>query len=376
MSYFPGGLRRDEQVSYALRGLFESRGYKRYKAGRFEEYSLYLENKSFLPAGSAVTFNSPDGRLLALRPDVTLSIAKNTKATQKNSEKLYYIENVCRLSPRAREYEEISQMGLEYFGGIDDFAVSEVVGLALRSLSEIDGDFVLDISHMGFVGRLLDTLLPDSEAQTPILECIRSKNIHDLEKAAENAGITGVDAERLAQIASLYGSFEECLPAAEKIAGDDVFMLDAVNELKRLADILSGLPLSKNLRLDFSVVNDINYYNGIIFQGYVRRVPRAVLSGGRYDKLLSRFGHNAGAVGFALYLNEISARYTETGGSDVDMLVLYGDDTDLGALMRKVDSLAGSGLRVRAEKSIPDGLRCADVRRFEDGELKEVRRDA
>lgn len=376
LSTFPGGLRRDEQVSYALRGLFESRGYQRYKAGRFEEYGLYLENKNFLHSGQVVTFHAPDGRLLALRPDVTLSIAKTTKATRHNSEKLYYIEDVCRLSPRAREYEEIRQMGLEYFGGIDDLAVAEVVGLALRSLAEIDDDFVLDISHMGFVGSLLDRLAPEPEARAAILECMRSKNVHDLKKAAFGAGIAEKDADRLARAAEIYGSFADCLPEAEAVADGDETMLDAVRELRTLADILSSLPLSKNMRLDFSIVNDIDYYNGVIFQGYVRRAPRAVLSGGRYDNLLARFGHDAGAVGFALYLNAIGERYTESGGFDVDALVLYDDTADLPALMREVDALAASGKRVRAEKTTPENLRCAAICRFVNGKLEEVRKHA
>ncbi|MBR6259652.1 MAG: ATP phosphoribosyltransferase regulatory subunit [Oscillospiraceae bacterium] len=376
MANYPGGLRRDEQVSYVLRGLFESRGYKRYKSNRFEEYGLYLENKSFLPAGNVVTFNSPDGRLLALRPDVTLSIAKNTKATRTSGEKLYYIEDVCRLSPRAMEYEEISQMGLEYFGGIDNFAVAEVIGLALRSLAEIDEDFVLDISHMGFMGRLLEMTVPEEDARAEILDCICQKNVHDLKKLAEKAGVSPADADRLGRAASLYGTFGECLPAAREIADGDAGLLEAVGELENIYGILSELSLSGNMRLDFSIVNDIAYYNNVIFQGYVRRIPRAVLSGGRYDNLLSRFGHDAGAVGFALYLNEISSRYTDTSGSDVDVFILYDDSADMGALLNKTDELAAAGKRVRAERNIPEELRCGTVCRFADGELKEVARDA
>lgn len=372
MSLSPDGLRFDEQVSYTLRGLFELCGYKRYKIGKFEEYGLYLENKNFISSERVVTFTAPDGRLLALRPDVTLSIAKSTGASRSKNEKLYYVENVCRLDPRTREFREINQMGLEFFGDIDDYATMEVIRLALRSLAEIDSEFVLDISHMGFVGGLVDSLGVNEETRGKLLECIRSKNLHDLEKTARTAGVSQLSTDRMCRLAGLSGELEECLSAAEEIADGDEMMKCAAGELRRLSELISDHQLANRIMLDFSIVNDIGYYNGVIFQGYVRRVPRAVLSGGRYDNLLMRFGRDAGAIGFALYLDEIGAKYTEPDDYDVDVFILYDSGSDLKALSKEVGRFIYEGKRVRAEKTLPKELRCAFVYRFQNGDLKEV----
>ena len=99
---------RREQLTGRLRSLYESLGYSRFSMRRFEEYALYLENKSFLKSESVLTFTNPDGKLMALKPDVTLSIAKNTHATRASSEKFYYLENVYRQDRHSGAYQEFS----------------------------------------------------------------------------------------------------------------------------------------------------------------------------------------------------------------------------------------------------------------------------
>ena len=365
------GLRQEERVSLRLRGLFEQYGYKRIKARMFEDYALYLENRSFLAAERVITFTDPEGRLMALKPDVTLSLVKNTSATAEVSEKLYYIEDVCRLSREKREFREISQMGLELFGGIDAYAAAEVVRLALLSLDCIDADSVLDLSHMGFTGALLDALLPEDADRSALLTCIQAKNRHDLLQHAAAHGLSPENARRLARLASLYGSFPRCLSEARAIAEDNAAMHGALDELESIYALLEGSGLETRLRLDFSIVNDISYYTGVIFHGYVRRAPRAVLSGGRYDKLPQKFGSSAGAIGFALYLDQVAERYAAGPEFDVDVLILYPEACDLRALTSAVQGLLAQGLRVRTERNMPENLRCRSLFYFVDGELKE-----
>lgn len=365
------GLRQDERVSLCLRGLFEQYGYKRIKPRMFEDYALYLENRSFLAAERVITFTDPEGRLLALKPDVTLSLVKNTCATAETSEKLYYIENVCRLSREQREFKEISQMGLELFGGIDAYATAEVVRLALLSLETIDPDFVLDLSHMGFTGALLDVLLPEDANRGDIFACIQAKNRHDLLKCAERHGLSPIEVQRLARLATLYGGFDVCIGEARAIAGNCAAMHRALDELGDVYALLRGSGLESHLRLDFSIVNDISYYTGVIFQGYVSGAPRTVLSGGRYDKLPQKFGSSAGAIGFALYLDQVAERYAAASEFDVDALVLYPPACDLTALTSAVQGLLARGLRVRTERRIPESLRYRRLLCFTDGTLKE-----
>ena len=97
---------------------------------KFEEYDLYVKNKDFLISDSIITFTDTNGRLMALKPDVTLSIIKNVVADVKNSYKLYYDEHVYRVAKSSHNFREIRQVGLECLGTPDRYCLSEVVHLA------------------------------------------------------------------------------------------------------------------------------------------------------------------------------------------------------------------------------------------------------
>ena len=142
-------LRREERITLELRGLYEQYGYRKFRMGKFEEYELYLENKNFLKDQNIITFHDLDGRVLALKPDVTLSIAKNTHATRQSSEKFYYLENVYRLEKQSGGYREISQLGLEYIGSLDAMAYFEVLCLAQKTLDAISENHRMQLSHIG-----------------------------------------------------------------------------------------------------------------------------------------------------------------------------------------------------------------------------------
>ena len=103
-----------------------------------------------------ITFTGSDGKLMALKPDVTLSIVKNAAATGREQEKVFYLENVYRKPKNTSDFKEIMQLGLECIGDIGLYQMGEVISLAAQSLSVIDKDYILDISHMGFISALAD----------------------------------------------------------------------------------------------------------------------------------------------------------------------------------------------------------------------------
>jgi len=197
-------LSYNELIIFKLRTLYKQYGYTPYKMSRFEEYELYAANKAFLPTGDILTFTGISGRLMALRPDVTLSIVKNAINDDK-LQKLYYNENIYRSD--GIEYNEQMQVGLECIGELYEENVNEVLMLAQQSL-----DIIADGKK-----TKLDICRTDKEAEK----------------------------------------------------------------------------------------NDLTYYSDLTFQGYIEGVPSKVLSGGRYDKLLRKFGKNGGAIGFAIYLNTL-----------------------------------------------------------------------
>lgn len=358
-------LKGEEKTTFALRSLFERLGYKKVRVRRFEEYGLYLDNKNFLGNESMITFTGMDGKLLALRPDVTLSIVKNLDCGRSATfEKLYYLEKVYRLSRQSHEYKEISQMGLECIGDIDNYSMIEVLSLAANSLCAISDSFVLDVAHMGFLSGLLEPL--STADATEAARFIRAKNRHELKLLLDRTVLPQGHKQKLLRVTELYGGFAEVLREARPLV-TGAMMQTALDELSAIHSAFEGTPLAPHLSLDFSVVNDLDYYNGVIFQGYIETVPKAVLAGGRYDNLLHKFGKDKGAIGFAVYLDELEHYYRRDTQTDADVLVLYDHIDDYGLFLRQLNELTAQGHKVRVEREAPCGFRCEDVLRYRDG---------
>ncbi len=164
-------------ISDRLMSLFAGCGYTQYKMSKFEEYELYAENKAFLPSKSIITFTDTDGRLMALKPDVTLSIVKNFRDGK--TEKLYYKESVYRTDSNTAAFAEITQAGIEYIGDVDVISLSEVLTVAQLSLDCVSEQNVLDVSSLALLSALLDKLCPDGETRAKLIHCIEHKNVHE-----------------------------------------------------------------------------------------------------------------------------------------------------------------------------------------------------
>lgn len=361
-------LKPDERATLELRGLYEKYGYKKYKIGKFEEYSLYATNRGFMIGDKVLTFTDLDGRLLAMKPDVTLSVINNTGATREKSEKLYYIENVYRENRENHCFKEINQMGLEYMGNISKYSIIEVITLAAESLKAIDRDYLLELSHMHYTMDLLEALGLDEATYLEILNDIRQKNITGIAQVAQRAGLEQRYVDILCQIPFLYGEMGKTLKKARAMAINDK-MLEDLDELQEYCSALKSLGYAKNIQIDLSMVNDIDYYNGIVFRGYIRNLPGCVLAGGQYDKAMELFGKDAGAVGFAIYLDELTKGKQEPSRYDVDTLLIYGEDEPMTGVIKAIKGLQKEGMSVRAEKDISPCLRYKYRYSLKDGVL-------
>lgn len=366
---------RREQMTGRLRSLYERLGYSRFSMRRFEEYALYLENKSFLKSESVLAFTNPDGMLMALKPDVTLSIVKHARREREGLERVYYQESVYRLAPTAREFVEIDQLGAELLGEVDACAEAEVVRLAIESLAAVGPAYVLDISHMGFASGLLMAagLAPDTQEQ--LLAFLRQKNAHELAQLLAQERVPAFFAQRIEALATLSGAFPDTLSRARALcvgAG----MEAAVAELGALYGVLAAVGLSGQVRLDFSMLNDQSYYNGVVFQGFVDGAPRVVLSGGRYDPLMRRFGKAGDAIGFAMYLDELDRVLADARDVDADVLALYREADDPARVSAAVFGLAAQGRRVFAATRPPADFRAARTLTFTGEAFEEVAPDA
>ena len=208
-------LNPNEKVLYTLRDLYRSYGYLPYKVSKFEEYDLYVQNRNFLDCGRILTFTDTDGRLMALKPDITLSIVKNSKPSSK-MHKVCYTENVYR-APHQDGFREIPQTGLECIGEIDLYAMCEVIMLAVRSLSTVSDQSLLDLSHMGVISGILAQIDYDQATGQQILQAIGAKNVHELRRICTTAGLNEPVCELLIQLIRLSGPLSQTLEQAKAL---------------------------------------------------------------------------------------------------------------------------------------------------------------
>ena len=293
-------LTNEEKIIFTLRGLYDRYGYSLYKMSKFEPYDLYVHNKDFLISDHVITFTDVNGKLMALKPDVTLSIIKNSKDLPGQVQKLYYNENVYRVAGAGRNYREIMQVGLECIGDIDADCVCEVVKLALQSLREISSACVLDLSHPGIVSSVVADL-PD-RVRAELLRCVGEKNRHELTRICQ---ANEVDGSLLLALMDCYGCPKQVLAKLETLP----LPQDGKAAVAELASLIGALGEEADLRIDLSALSNVKYYNGITFKGFIDGVPESVLSGGRYDRLLRRMKKQSGAIGFAVYLDALE-RFT------------------------------------------------------------------
>ena len=355
-------LKHEEKAVFSLRSLYRKYGYTPYKMSKFEEYEYYIRNKDFLISDRIITFNDTNGKLLALKPDVTLSIVRNGEDLAGYKQKVCYNENIYRISDSTGQYKEIMQAGLECIGDIDLYDIFETVSLAAQSLALISDDFVLQISHMGLLTAVLDSISQNGEFRKQAISYIARKDAHDLIRLCHTYGIAQNQTELLTLLVSVYGNREEVLKRlAQRCEG---FAPEAVQELNALSALLNRLPGAERIVFDFSVVNNMNYYNGIVFTGFVSGISDSILAGGQYDKLMRKLGRNYGAIGFALYLDLLEQLPVNRQAYDVDVLVLYDRKTPVDTVMDRVGQLIASGKTVSVQCTIPPKLRYREVLRM------------
>ena len=282
-------LKNGEYAVFELRALYQRYGYTQYKMSKFEEYDLYVQNKDFLVGDGVITFNDTDGKLLALKPDVTLSIIKKSKDEGGITQKVYYNEIVYRISKNTHTFKEIMQTGLECIGDIDLYSMTEVVLLAVRSLAAGSENYILDLSHLGIVSALVNELPASADEKKKVIACIGEKNPHGIKELCAACGAEASLAEKLITLTYAYGKPSEVYQTLRTLSlGEEA--VKALAELKTITDTLSSIGFGDRVNIDFSVVNDMNYYSGVVFRGFVDGIPEGILSGGRYDKLMQKMG--------------------------------------------------------------------------------------
>lgn len=334
-------FRADERMALSLRSIYESYGYRPYKMSKFEEYELYSSNIDFLGDGGVLTFTDVNGKLMALKPDVTLSIVKNSKGSV-GTQKVHYRENVYRRNARGGSFKEMLQSGIECIGNIGTVETVEVLLLALKSLSATECSYRLDISHIGVLSSLIGENI-SSEIKDELFTCIKRKNAGGIIEIATANSLDLSRFEALAYAVSLNGNALDVIDALKKIPY--LSPCEGLNELGEIVTALNSLGYKDNIGIDLSVVNDMNYYRSLIFRGYIDCVPEGILFGGRYDDLVKKMGRNCGALGFAVALDRLQDLAKVNYGDD-NALLVYDENVSPSEIMTAADGLRQNGYSV------------------------------
>ena len=347
MKNYIKNMSKKDLVLLNIRKMYDSYGYKKISLPSFEEYDLYNENKDFIDR-NVLTVMSPNGKLLALRPDITLSVAKKVSKDQSlKYSKIYYQENTYNLTKYVG-YEEDEQLGIELIGKESTFLDFEIINLAVKSLDIINKKSMIVLSHAGFISSIFENFDLEYEIKEEILDCINRKNSHDIQKILKrNEHISENVKKLIYKIPELLGNLENIEKELLKYE-INVNTKKILSELKQLNSLLMKFYKKSKIIFDFSVVKNLNYYNGIILQGYIEGFPNVILTGGRYDKLFEKFGVDTGAVGFAILTDGLKGYYKDTDKKDFEVLIAY-DNSDFEKLVEIVNDFQKKGLRVRTE---------------------------
>ena len=353
-------LRRD--IESTLLEIFRSRGYNEMITPGLEFYDVFNLNSRYFPQENLYKLTDAKGRLLVMRPDSTMPIARVVATRLRDAVlplKLCFSQAIYSTEPALKgRSDETAQAGIELIGSQLKMADLEVISTAIDSLRAFGMEFSVELGHIGVFKELVSRLDASDKEKERIRRLIESKNFPALNDLLDTFGSSTVT-DALKKLPALFGG-EEVFEKAEALIPDENvrLLLDELHEIYSDACALCGG--DGNITVDLGLVNKTDYYTGLIIKGYLKGHGDEVISGGRYDKLISEFGYDVPAVGFAVSINAIQ-KVIERNGilpamPSVDVLVYAEDGCEVEAL-RKAQELREQGLR--AEIALFDDLESA-----------------
>lgn len=291
--------------SYLLRTIkssFLTFGYAEIETPTFESYDLYQSITGTVEPDNMIKVIDPSGKILVMRPDVTIPITKMQVSTDPiplSSQRLFYIENVFRLAGEQQGKLEWTQAGVENFAPSSIETDAEVIALAVEVLRKLGFNSIrIQVGLASFFRPLLEQVSLTKTERKELQSLVRAKNISELELFLTKRDVPEDLRQLLIQIPYLYGEFDDVLERAKEISFSHS-MKEEIRKLEALHNLLELYNVDKFVSLDLGLINHMDYYSGIIFQGYVENVGKPVLMGGRYDQLASQIGRALPAIGFA-----------------------------------------------------------------------------
>lgn len=307
-------VRRD--IENKLMNLFKGRGYSEMITPGLEFYDVFNLKSPYFPQENMYKLIDNKGRLLVMRPDSTLPIARVVATRLKEAAlplRLCYDQAVYRTEPALKgKSDEIVQTGIELIGSQMKIADLEVISTAVDALREFGLEFSIELGHIGIFRELVSRLEADDHTKSKIRKLIETKNFPALNDLLDTIGNNSVTAA-LKKLPALFGG-DEVFEKAEELMPDEKIerILGELRDIYR--DVTEICGAEGAVTVDLGLVNKTDYYTGLIIKGYLKGHGEEVISGGRYDKLISEFGYDVPAVGFAVDVNGIEKAVVKSSG--------------------------------------------------------------
>ncbi|MBE6844638.1 MAG: ATP phosphoribosyltransferase regulatory subunit [Ruminococcus sp.] len=336
-----------QSVQKKIHNIFNQRGYNELITPAVEFYDVFNHNSEYFPQEKLFKLTDSKGRLIALRPDNTIPIARIVATRLKETPlpmRLYYNQSVFNMAPSLKgRRTQTMQTGIELIGSSAEMADLEVISTAIEVLaSSASKSFSLEIGDVRLFRELVNKLDTDDENKEIIRNYIETKNYPALNDFLDSIGKNEIT-HALKKLPRLFGG-EEIFEKTSKLFSDE--KIDAIlSNLKDLYKKISKIIGSGTLTVDLGMVNRTDYYTSVIIKGYLEGYGDEVLSGGRYDKLIRDFGYDVPAVGFAVNVDaftDVEIKNTAVESKTVDAVVFAECGYEMKAL-ELADSLRKDG---------------------------------
>lgn len=301
-----GYSKKRSEIRRRIEDMFLNEGFIQIEPSAFEDFSKYTLLNKKIKKESMVKVISGGSDVLILRPDITTNIIKSLIPRWQDGLKLklFYSSTVFR-SNEASSVREIRQMGAEYLGEASLKADKDVILLALRALKNFNSKFILEVSSSKYINGLLKEISIGESCEKELKDLIYRKNRYELINYMEDMKLSKELYDTLANIMDLQGSIEAVEAAARQYCLNDE-MEEALEELKALNDFIEKEGGKRYVHYDLSMVTELDYYDGLIFKGYLPNSYTAIISGGRYDSFTEAFGKKVPAIGFSIDIDELT----------------------------------------------------------------------
>ncbi|WP_369900462.1 ATP phosphoribosyltransferase regulatory subunit [Bacillus manliponensis] len=317
-----------ETVEQTLRATFIERGYEEIRTPLIEFYDVFCFRNRPIDEEKMYKFFDHKGRILVLRPDMTVPIARviGTRG-MKGPLKLTYAGNVFRANESlSGKYDEVAQVGIEIIGVSNIRAEVECIVSSIQAIRAAGiEDFKIELGQVELYKAIVSKLLLKEVDEEQLRKCIESKNYAALSQfiKEKQLNIEESTVQLLHKLPRLFGGLEVIEEAEQLASHQDI--KDAITKLKVIYETIERLGYASYISIDLGMIQYLHYYTGVIFRGYICDIGEEIVSGGRYDKLIGNFGEPIPAVGLAIQIDQLvrAVKAKRFSRKQIDTLIHY-----------------------------------------------------